>query len=274
MIFGLIITGVMITFVQVVPYIEQAQSEEAIATVRNSFLELDTTIKTLLSETGTPGGFRTILLSKSAGSIEYIPDAYHISFRLIDQNGAPVHTIMPIQEIGILDWEYNSRRSILPRGTSKYLTGPDPFKTREPVFLTGVFASTEYQDLTNLTLSHRDDRKHHVTLNYRISAYLTISTQPEPAIEFQIFLVSLSAEQAFTIHSQYKQITVSTNVISTRKVLDRNESIGALELVWDNVQESGIITTSLWSTRVIQGFDVKYFNISVQTFVYNIGLST
>ena len=84
MIFGLIITGVMITFIQVVPYIEQAQSEEAIATVRNSFLELDTTIKTLLSETGTPGGFRTVLISKPAGNIKYKPSEYHFSFRLID----------------------------------------------------------------------------------------------------------------------------------------------------------------------------------------------
>ena len=44
MIFGLILAGVMLTFIQVIPYIEKAQSEENISSVRNSFLDLDMTI--------------------------------------------------------------------------------------------------------------------------------------------------------------------------------------------------------------------------------------
>ncbi|MHA1237093.1 MAG: hypothetical protein ACTSQ9_05475 [Candidatus Hodarchaeales archaeon] len=44
-IFGLIITGVMVTFIQVIPYIEQAQSEQTISSVRNSFIELDNTLE-------------------------------------------------------------------------------------------------------------------------------------------------------------------------------------------------------------------------------------
>ena len=280
MIFALIITGVMITFVQVIPYIEQAQSEQVIASARNSYLELDTTIKSLLSESGTPGGFRTVLFTKPAGTV-YYEDRYYISLRLLDHDGALVHNILKgiappygEQEIGVLDWVYNSPRSILPRGTTKYLTGPNPYKIREPVFLTGTFASTDYQDLTNLTLSHLDDRRHHITLNYRISIYLTISTQPEPEIRFEVFLILLSADFD-TIHSQYQQIAIhSYNNFSTPYSLPYNESIGALELVWDNIQTSGTTTTSLWSTQDIQGFSVKYFNIVVQTLVYEISLST
>jgi len=55
-IFGLIITGVMVTFIQVVPYIEQAQSEQTISSVKNGFVDLDNTIKSLISESGNPGG--------------------------------------------------------------------------------------------------------------------------------------------------------------------------------------------------------------------------
>ena len=281
MIFALIITGVMVTFVQVIPYIEQAQSEEVIATARNSYLELDTAIKSLLGESGTPGGFRTVLFTKPAGTIHYIKDRSYISLRLLDQDENLVYNILEgiappygEQEIGVLDWVYNSPRSILPRGTTKYLTGPNPYKIREPVFLRGTFTSTDYQDLTNLTLSHLDDRRHHITLNYRISIYLTISTQPEPEIRFEVFLILLSANFE-TIHSQYRQIAIhSYNNFSTPYSLPYNESIGALELVWDNIQLSGTTTTSLWSTQNIQGFSVKYFNIVVQTLVYEISLST
>ncbi|MFX1285240.1 MAG: hypothetical protein ACFFB5_16425 [Promethearchaeota archaeon] len=274
-IFGLIITGVMITFVQVIPYIEQAQSEEAIAAARNSFLELDSTIKALLSESGTPGGFRTVLFSKPAGTIHFIDDRYHFSLRLLDQDDNIVHEIFEEQEIGALDWIYNSPRSVLPRGSTKYLTGPDPYKTRDPIFLTGVFSSVDYQDLTNLTLSHLDDRRHHITLNYRISIYLTILTQPEPEIRFEVFLILLSADFD-TINTQFQQITVhaTTNYSTPHTLTNKDGSIASLELVWDNIQPSGISTTSIWSTHTIPGFTVQYFNIVVQTLVYEIGLST
>ncbi|MFX0015629.1 MAG: hypothetical protein ACFFB2_11390 [Promethearchaeota archaeon] len=273
MIFGLIITGVMITFVQVVPYIQQAQSEEAIASVRNSFLELDTTIKSLLSESGAPGGFRTILFTKPSGVVQYVEDRYYISLRLLDQDSNTIYKILDEKKIGVLDWVFNSPRSVIPRGTTKYLTGPDPYRKREPVFLTGTFSSTDYQDLTNLTLSHLNDKRHHVTLNYRISIYLTISTQPEPEIRFEVFLVLISSDFD-SFHRQYQQITIhSYNNFSRPYTLPENDSIGAIELVWDNIKTSGSTTTSLWSTQLIQGFNVQYFNIVVQTLVYEIGLS-
>jgi hypothetical protein len=282
-IFGLIITGVMITYVQVVPYIQQAQSEEAITTTSNSFLELDTAIKSLISESGAPGGFRTVLFNKPAGRIEYDPERYLYGLRLLDQDENLVFNILEeisddttggAISIGVLDWIYNSPRAVIPRGTTKYLTGPDPYKFRDPIFLTGTFSSTEYLDLTNLSLSHLDDRRHHVTLNYRISIYLTISTQPDPEIRFEVFLIRLSADFE-TIRSQYQDITIhSYNSYSTPHTLPENASIGAIELVWDNYQSSGTTTTSLWSTQTIQGLDLEYFNIVVQTLVYEVGLST
>ncbi|MFX1538424.1 MAG: hypothetical protein ACFFDI_29890 [Promethearchaeota archaeon] len=282
-IFGLIITGVMITYVQVVPYIQQAQSEEAITTTSNSFLELDTTIKSLISESGAPGGFRTVLFNKPAGRIEYDPDRYLYGLRLLDQDENLVYNVLEemINEttdgylpIGVLDWIYNSPRAVIPRGTTKYLTGPDPYKFRDPIFLTGTFSSTDYLDLTNLTLSHQEDRRHHITLNYRISIYLTISTQPDPEIRFEVFIIRLSADFE-AIRSQYQHIIVhSYNSYSTPHTLPENASIGAIELVWDNVQSSGTTTTSLWSTKTIYGLDLRYFNIVVQTLIYEVGLST
>ncbi|UCE13154.1 MAG: hypothetical protein JSV04_13310 [Candidatus Heimdallarchaeota archaeon] len=278
-IFGLIITGVMITYIQVLPYIEHAQSEEAIAITSNSFLELDTTIKSLLSESGSPGGFRTVLITKPAGKIDYISDSSHFSLRLFDQDDKLVYNIIENQGIGVLDWAYNSPQSILPRGTTRYLTGPDPYKIRDPVFLTGIFGSTDYQDLTNLTLSHLDDRLHHITLNYRISIYVTISTQPEPELRFELFLILLSGDFS-TIHSQYEQINIhSQSIVSEPHILPKNASIGELKLVWDNSgfiwgQVPQIDTNLIWSTKTIQGFDTQYFNIVVQVFKYEIGLST
>lgn len=264
----------MVTFVQIVPYIEQAKSEEAISTVRNSFIELDTTIKSLLSESGTPGGFRTMLLTKPSGRIDYDPAKHYISLRLIDQDGNPVYTLINQQKIAVLDWVYNSPRSILPRGTTKYLTGPNPYETREPIFLTGPFASTSYQDLTNLTLTHnKNDRRHHITLNYRISIYVTIETQPEPEIRFQVFFISLSADFE-TLYSQYKQLTISCNQnFSSPIKLEENPSIAILELVWDNIQQTGITTSSLWSTS---GFldQPSFFNIVVQTLFYEISITS
>ena len=272
----------MITYIQVVPYIRQAQSEEAITTTSNSFLELDTTIKSLISESGAPGGFRTVLFNKPAGRIEYDPDRYIYGLRLLDQDENLVFNMLEeIAEpstgavsIGVLDWIYNSPQAVIPRGTTKYLTGPDPYKFRDPIFLTGTFTSTEYLDLTNLTLSHLDDRRHHITLNYRISIYLTISTQPDPEIRFEVFLIRISADFE-ALRSQYQYITVhSVNSYSTPYTLPENNSIGVIELVWDNYLSSGTTTTSLWSTQTIQGLELQYFNIVVQTLVYDVGLST
>jgi hypothetical protein len=278
-IFGLIIVGVMVTFVQIVPYIEQAKSEEAVSTVSNSFIKLDTAIKSLLSESGTPGGLRTIFFTKPSGKIEFDPERHFISLRLLDQDGHSVHTIADQQAISVLDWVYSSPRAILPRGTTKYLTGPNPYEFRESVFLTGPFSSTSYQDLTNMTLTNeKTDRNHHIRFNYRISIYVTIETQPEPEIRFQVFLILLSADfgSTQTLHSQYKQLTIrSQQNFLTPVTLAKNDSVSTLELVWDNHQQAGISTSSLWSTKSIQGFNqAGSFNVVIQTLIYEISIET
>ncbi|MHA2074759.1 MAG: hypothetical protein ACW97X_09085 [Candidatus Hodarchaeales archaeon] len=271
-IFGLILAGVMLTFIQVIPYIEKAQSEENISSVRNSFLDLDTTIRSLLSESGSPGGFRTVLFTKPAGKIVFEDDIYHISLRLLDQSDNEVFSILESESVGLLDWIYNSPASVLPRGTSKYLTGTDPYKVRDPVFLTGPFASGVNNGITNLTLSHvKSDRKHHLTLNYRISVYLTISTNPEPEIKFQVFLVRLKSDFQ-DIYSSYEQIEVhSVQNISTPLTLDIDPVVSTLDLVWSTGARNAI----LWSTSSIQGLSqVNFFNVIVQTSIFEIGLST
>ncbi|MCK4847727.1 MAG: hypothetical protein KAT16_01740 [Candidatus Heimdallarchaeota archaeon] len=274
-IFGLIMTGVMVTFIQVVPYIEQAQSEQTISSVKNSFIDLDNTIKSLISESGNPGGFRTVLFTKPAGTLDFKPDEFTISLSLYNQDNNSVYDFLQLQEIGILDWEYNSPRAVLPKGTSKYLTGPDPYKTREQSFLTGIFSTTDYKELTNLTLSHQMDRKHHITLNYRMAVYLTIETQPVPEIRFQIFLISLSTD--FTsIHNQYKQISVHVSQnISTPYTLPLDSSVSRLDLMLNNIYISGTTSTLLWSTGSINGLSqVNYFNIVVQLLKYEVNLTT
>jgi hypothetical protein len=274
-IFGLIITGVMVTFIQVVPYIEQAQSEQTISSVKNSFIDLDNTIKSLISESGNPGGFRTVLFTKPAGTLDFDTDKFTISLSLFDQDSNSVYDFLQLYEIGILDWTYNSPRAVLPKGTSKYLTGPDPYKVREQTLLTGIFSTTEYKELTNLTLSHQSDRKHHINLNYRMAVYLTVETQPVPEIRFQIFLISLSAD--FTsIHNQYKQISVHVSQnISTPYTLILDPSVSRLDLMLDNIHISGASSTLLWSTRSINGLSqVNYFNIVVQLLKYDVNLST
>ncbi len=272
MIFGLIITGVMITFIQVLPYIEKAKSQESVSAVQNSFLELDTAIKSLISESGSPGGYRTVFVQKPQGRIDYIPNRNFVSFGLKDQDDNSILMILQEQGMGLLDWQYSSPQSLLPRGTTKFLTGPDPYKTRNPVFLTGTFSNEEYNDLTNLTLSHQNDRKHHISLNYRISVYLTISTQPNPQIQIQVFLIILSADFN-SIFSQYKQFSIrSTQNISTPVNIPKNDSIAELNLVWKN--EKMQTFDSLWNTKAIQGFEPKYFDIVIQTYIFEIGLST
>ncbi|PWI48430.1 hypothetical protein CEE45_06775 [Candidatus Heimdallarchaeota archaeon B3_Heim] len=274
-IFGLIITGVMVTFIQVVPFIEQAQSEQTISSVKNSFIDLDETIESLISESGNPGGFRTLLFTKPAGTLEFNPKAYYISLYLEDKNVDFVHDIIDFQEIGMVDWVYSSPRSILPRGTSKYLTGPAPYKTREQAFITGMFATSDNQDLTNLVLSHQTDRKHHISLDYRVSIYLTISTQPVPEIRLQIFLISLTADFN-SIHNQYKQITVHVSKnVSAPEILAPPPFVSKLDLIIDRTYSSTPSSTLLWSTSQVHGLNnLNDFDIVVQLLKYDINLKT
>ncbi|MFX0084193.1 MAG: hypothetical protein ACFFAU_00865 [Candidatus Hodarchaeota archaeon] len=271
-IFGLIITGVMLTFIQVVPYIEKAQSEETISSVQNSFLDLDWTIRSLMSESGGLGAFRTVLITAPAGRITFKEEYHHISLKMVDQEENELYSIMESQGIGVLDWIYNSPQSILPRGTTMYLTGADPYKVRDPVFITGPFAKSGVNtELTNLTLSHqRSDRRHHITLNYRISVYITISTNPEPEIRFQIFFIHLSSDFNSIVRS-YEQIKIhSLQNVSIPRTIAINSDVSTLDLVWS----SGDTQNSLWSTRTIQGLSqVNFFNVIVQTSIFEIGLS-
>ena len=104
------------TFVQVVPFIEQAQSEEAISTVKTSFLNLDSTVKTLISESGEPGGFRTSLFRKSSGELVFEPEQYYIVLKLLDQNSNLIYNFTNLETgytIGALDWIYNIRMSMI-----------------------------------------------------------------------------------------------------------------------------------------------------------------
>ncbi|MHA2345353.1 MAG: hypothetical protein ACXACP_01405 [Candidatus Hodarchaeales archaeon] len=274
-IFGLIITGVMVTFIQVVPYIEQAQSEQTISSITNSFKDLDETIKTLISESGNPGGFRTLLITKPAGTIDFDPDRYFISLYLEDQSESPVYTLIDFEEMGVLDWTYNSPRTVIPRGTMKYLTGPDQYKVRPQAFITGVFATEENLDITNLTLSHQADRKHHVILDYRISIYLTITTQPIPEIRIQVFLISMNTDFP-PIHSQYKQITVSVNQnITIPYNIPIDQSVSSLDLILESTYSAGTSSNSLWSTSSITGLNqINYFDIVVQVLKYDVSLSS
>ncbi len=274
-IFGLIITGVMVTFIQVVPFIEQAQSEQTISSVKNSFIDLDETIESLIRESGNPGGFRTLLFTKPAGTLEFNPKVYYISLYLEDKNVDFVHDIIDFQEIGMVDWVYSSPRPVLPRRTSKYLTGPDPYKTREQAFITGMFATSDNQDLTNLVLSHQPDRKHHISLDYRVSIYLTISTQPVPEIRFQIFLISLTADFN-SIHNQYKQITVHVSKnVSVPETLAPPPSVSKLDLIIERTYTSTPSSTLLWSTSLVSGLSsLNDFDIVVQLLKYDINLKT
>ncbi len=266
----------MVTFIQVVPYIEQAQSEQAISSISNSFKDLDETIKSLISESGNPGGFRTLLITKPAGTIDFDPNRYFISLFLEDQSENSVYSIIDFEEMGVLDWTYSSPRSIIPRGTMKYLTGPDQYELRPHAFITGVFATEENLDVTNLSLSHQSDRKHHVILDYRISIYLTITTQPVPEIRIQVFLISLNADFEAGIHSQYKRITISVNQnISIPYDISIDQSVSSLDLIIENTYSTGTSSDSLWSTKSISGLNqVNYFNIVVQLLKYEVTLSS
>ena len=229
----------------------------------------------MISESGNPGGIRTLLFNKPAGTLNYYPDFFHVSMYLQDQNDNPLYTVIDFQEIGTLDWVYSSPRAVLPRGTNRYLTGPDQFTAREPAFITGIFATTENQDLTNLTLSHQNDRKHHISLNYRTAVYLTISTQPTPEIRFQVFLISISTDFE-SIHSQYKRITVHVKQnVSIPYTVPLEASVSKLDLVIEHTYEMGTSSTSLWSTSTINGLNqLNYFDIVVQLLKYEINLET
>lgn len=274
MIFGLIITGVMLTFIQVIPYIERAQSEEVVSSVGNSFLDVDTTIRSLLSESGSPGGFRTVLITKPSGKITFEDNSNLLSLKIIDQDDTDLFSIFELQDLGMLDWSYKTPQAVLPRGTTKFLTGSDPYKARDPIFLTGPFAdSDENTELTNLSLYHKtSDRNHHISLNYRISVYLTISINPEPEIRFQVFLIRLSSDFELIL-SSYEQISIhSVQNVTSPQTLSIGSGVTELNLIWSSQNRNA---TSLWSTRSIQGLSqIELFNVIVQKTIFEISLST
>ena len=286
-IFGLIITGVVIVFVQVVPYVDQAKSEGTIAAVQNSFLEIDSAIVQLLNEAGTggtPGGTRKVSLNIPDGKVEIssqktVPDYYLLSISLQDNDGFPIRqengtergNIIDDLPLNYLDFVYTSPRDLVPKGSFKYMKGPNPLLNRDQIFLTGLYSSTEYQDLTNLTLSKLSDNKHHLTLNYRVAVHLSIMANPSPTINLQIFIIKIQGNFN-PIYTNFEELSISCDINHSEVISfipnQETEIINIMYSFQNNPMES------LWDSSSIIGLNqLNKFTINIQQLIYDIKIA-
>lgn len=284
-IFGLIISGVVIVFVQVVPYVDQAKSESTIAAVQNSFLEIDSAIIQLLNEGGLPGGSREVSMNIPEGKLEISsarsPQEFHsLSIGLTDgdgsylrkSNGSEVGNIATNIPLYYLDYVYNSPRDIVPKYSFKYMKGPNPLLKRDPVILTGLYTSSEYQDLTNLTLSKLRDNRHHLTMNYRVAVHFSLETNPNPIINLKLFIVRVSGDFQ-SIYNNFKDLTITceTNHADILSFTPHQET-DELNIVWSF---PGQVNNVLWSSSSVIGINqLNQFTLNIQQLIYEIKIST
>jgi len=209
MILGLVIAGVVIGFVQIVPYIEQSRVETGSASVQSSLIRLDNFIWDMI---GDSSGYyfpdsvpsRKLQMSLPIGVLKNDPTLNEVIYEPIYcPSGAcpgfnPVGPEYVNNSYGALRHSFSSNYALLPENSIEYLTGSNPFQRRDMVAYSSLTTSvTEELSSTNLTL-YRDNFDHFVELSYRPKVFVTQSiVNGLPTYNVGVFFIKLNVSSNF-----------------------------------------------------------------------------
>lgn len=274
LILALVVSGVVIGFVQIIPYIEQSQVETGSASVQSSLIKIDNVFWDMIGDSA--GNYfpdslpsRKLQVTLPIGSLENIPNENNISYE-------PMHCPLSVcpasftagvvnNSYGALKHKFSSTYVLIPADTIEYLTGADPFQRRDMVAYSSLTSSTsEDQSATNLTLS-RDNIDHYVELSYRPKIFVTQSIENGvPTYNVGIFFIKLTVASAFigttNVFIKLTKTTINENILNGTS----GDSFQVLFQIGNTINAYAELSASLggFTTQYIVKATTYHFSIS------------
>ena len=284
LIFGLILAGVVIGFVQVLPFIERAQTDAATSAITAGLLEVDKAIHELIGSgdigSGTFSPVRSVTINKPRGILRADSSGLLFNIDVVTQDDSQLEPtgsafgLGPVQPsifLGRLQFEIQSPFDLLGGASRRYLNGPEPTTPRPQVLLMpqDEFGS-EYLSLTNLTLTRGYGSYFNINLDYRVK--LSIDIDPTtPALEVRLYIVRLGGTMPDVIGA-YKtlKITANTNITSWEIPPDELDPNISYKLYFRN-SESKAASNLIFDTEdYLPGTDLSDFTFKFNTIIYDV----
>lgn len=286
-IFGLIIIGVTIGFFQVIPHIERSQAETAYTSVLTSIIQVDNSVQELINEGSNSATFlnptRVVQINKPAGSLELIPNAHTLNLdfvdaagdSILDDDGEEIERLYDSDiSLGEFVYTLTTNYAFTPEGSTKYLTGSDPFINRPTaVFQSPVQGANDdlYQGLDNI-FSTRINREQFIHYNYRSLIVVDFKALPEPTISVTLFAIRLTGNE-LAIYSTYSDLSLKLTSIDTshwnRSIDDTVNEV----VIRYRTEPNQLAWTEGFSSANIAGFSASYYKIDFKSYIYNFELS-
>lgn len=212
LILALVVAGVVIGFVQIMPYIERSKVETDAASIQSSLIKIDNVIWDMISDSA--GSYlpdsvpsRQLQITIPIGSLSTLSTRNNVTFQPIYYT--PSNSTLPATfnrtlstfstgTYGVLSHTFSSNYVLLPENTLEYLTGSNPYQRRSAVSVSDLTSSiSDDQSATNISL-YRIGTTHYMDLSYRPKIFISQTIENgNPTENVNIFLIKLIGSTTF-----------------------------------------------------------------------------
>lgn len=209
LILALVVAGVVIGFVQIVPYIERSKVETDASSMQGSLIQIDNTIQDMISNSA--GSYipdsvpsRRMQITVGIGTLDILESRNNVTFEPVKCAGACNTTFNSVDPnfstgtYGVLSHSFSSTYTILPANTLEYVTGSNPYQRRAVVSYSSLTSSvSDEQSATNISM-YRVGNNQYIELSYRPKIFVTQTIENgNPTYNVNIYLVRLLGTTSF-----------------------------------------------------------------------------
>lgn len=231
LILALVVAGVVIGFVQIIPYIERSKVETDASSIQSTLIKMDNVIWGMISDSA--GSYipdsvpsRKLQVTIPIGSLDTLSNTNNVTYQPYP---CPSPTSCPTsfdasavsQSLGVISHTFSSSYTLLPENTLEYLTGSNPYQLREPVSYTSISSSiSDDYSATNISM-YRLGYNHFIDLSYRPKIIVSQTIENgQPVYNVNVFLIKLTGSTSFigttNVFLKYAGSTVEhTNLVGS-----------------------------------------------------------
>lgn len=279
MILALVVAGVVIGFVQIMPYIQRSQVETDTASVQSSLINVDNSIWSMISQSA--GSYiadsypsRRMQLTVDIGSLSVLQDKNNVTFAPFICNGNCSADAIPASYLnntnpyfsngtyGIFSHSFSTSYVTLPDNTLEYLTGSNPFQRRNPVSYVSLTSSVSSEQSVSNISTYRNGYNNYIDLSYRPKIFVTQTiVNNHPTYNVNIFLIKIAGTTSF-VGTTNMFLKYSGSSISQERLVGNSSYSFSLLMSVD-----GNIGTYAYFNAAPGGF-ITYYQVTttVQTF--------
>ena len=282
LILALVVAGVVIGFVQIVPYIERSKVETDASSIQSSLIKVDNAIWEMIADSA--GSYipdsvpsRRMQLTVDIGTIETLQTRNNVTFEpflcvpanctttLTASDFVATNPHFSTDTYGVFSHTFSSSYTLLPDNTLEYLTGSNPYQRRDPVSYSSLTSSiTDEQSATNISL-YRIGYTHYIELSYRPKIFVTQTiTNGNPTYNVNIYLVKIQGTTSFVgTTNMFLKYTGST----IKQTIFSGVAGDSFQLL---MSVDGTAATSYASFNAAPGGFTTYYRVSTTTQVFTI----